>query len=99
MIIAKLKIKKVYYKVITKYRVLQYTIYTLTISPMLLDSFSQHNSAPKLKEKGKAKQETLDKIPLDIQEAMILEDLLYVLLVSPSGTLFHLMVVNFLKGN
>jgi len=49
---------------------------------MLLDSFSQHNSAPKFREKGKAKQETLDKIPLEIQEAMILEDLLYVLLVS-----------------
>lgn len=32
--------------------------------------------------KGKAKQEPLDRIPLDIQEALILEDLLYVLMVS-----------------
>ncbi|KAF9465883.1 Spc98 family-domain-containing protein [Collybia nuda] len=30
--------------------------------------------------KGKAKQESLDRIPLDIQEALILEDLLYVLM-------------------
>ncbi|KAJ3967090.1 Spc98 family-domain-containing protein [Lentinula raphanica] len=30
--------------------------------------------------KGKAKQESLDHVPLDIQEAMILEDLLYVLM-------------------
>jgi len=49
---------------------------------MLLESFSQHNPAPKFREKGKTKPETLDKIPLEIQEAMILEDLLYVLLVS-----------------
>jgi hypothetical protein len=41
-----------------------------------------NNSAPKSKDKGKAKQETLDRVPLEIQEAMILEDLLYVLLVS-----------------
>ncbi|KXN93348.1 Spindle pole body component alp4 [Leucoagaricus sp. SymC.cos] len=39
-----------------------------------------NNSAPKSKEKGKAKQETLDRVPLEVQEAMILEDLLYVLL-------------------
>ncbi|KAF9451553.1 gamma-tubulin complex component 2 [Macrolepiota fuliginosa MF-IS2] len=39
-----------------------------------------NNSAPKSKEKGKAKQETLDRVPLDVQEAVILEDLLYVLL-------------------
>jgi len=49
---------------------------------MLLAPFPQHNSTPKFKEKGKAKQETLDKIPLEIQEAMIIEDLLYVLLVN-----------------
>ncbi|KAJ3984346.1 Spc98 family-domain-containing protein [Lentinula detonsa] len=30
--------------------------------------------------KGKAKQESLDHVPLDVQEAMILEDLLYVLM-------------------
>lgn len=33
------------------------------------------------KTKGKAKQESLDRVPLEIQEAMILEDLLYVLMV------------------
>lgn len=76
----------------TKYRVkyrvprvactLLYKIPSSSKLLMLLDSFSQHNSAPKFREKGKAKQETLDKIPLEIQEAMILEDLLYVLLVS-----------------
>lgn len=33
------------------------------------------------KAKGKAKQQTLDHVPLEIQEAMILEDLLYVLMV------------------
>ncbi|KAF8234521.1 hypothetical protein L208DRAFT_1359509 [Tricholoma matsutake] len=32
------------------------------------------------KTKGKAKQESLDRVPLEIQEAMILEDLLYVLM-------------------
>ncbi|KAK7040771.1 gamma tubulin complex Spc97/GCP2 subunit Alp4 [Paramarasmius palmivorus] len=32
------------------------------------------------KSKGKARQETLDHVPLEIQEAMILEDLLYVLM-------------------
>lgn len=31
--------------------------------------------------KGKAKQESLDHIPVDVQEAIILEDLLYVLMV------------------
>ncbi|KAF8191280.1 gamma-tubulin complex, DGRIP84/SPC97 component [Pholiota molesta] len=35
------------------------------------------SNAPK--SKGKAKQESLDRIPLDIQEALILEDLLFVL--------------------
>jgi len=34
------------------------------------------------KAKGKAKQHSLDHMPLDIQEAMILEDLLYVLMVG-----------------
>lgn len=33
------------------------------------------------KAKGKAKQESLDRVPLEIQEAMILEDLLFVLIV------------------
>ncbi|KAF9004596.1 gamma-tubulin complex component protein [Cyathus striatus] len=32
------------------------------------------------KVKGKAKQESLDRVPLEIQEAMVLEDLLYVLM-------------------
>ncbi|KDR70247.1 hypothetical protein GALMADRAFT_255134 [Galerina marginata CBS 339.88] len=35
------------------------------------------SAAPK--SKGKAKQESLDRVPLDIQEALILEDLLFVL--------------------
>jgi len=38
-----------------------------------------NNTLPKVK--GKAKQENLDHVPVDIQEAMILEDLLYVLMV------------------
>ena len=33
------------------------------------------------KSKGKAKEESLDSFPLEVQEAMILEDLLYVLIV------------------
>lgn len=37
-------------------------------------------NAPKVK--GKGKQEPLDRVPLEIQEAMILEDLLFVLMVS-----------------
>jgi hypothetical protein len=36
------------------------------------------------KAKGKAKQDSLDHMPLEIQEAVILEDLLYVLMVSCS---------------
>lgn len=34
-----------------------------------------------LKDKGKAKQESLERVPLEIQEALVLEDLLYVLMV------------------
>lgn len=45
-----------------------------------VSSISISNNVPKAK--GKAKQETLDNVPIDIQEAMILEDLLYVLMVS-----------------
>jgi gamma-tubulin complex component 2 len=41
---------------------------------------SSIGAAPKVK--GKAKQESLDRVPLEIQEAMLLEDLLYVLIVS-----------------
>lgn len=37
------------------------------------------SAAPK--PKGKGKQESLDRVPLDIQEALILEDLLFVLMV------------------
>jgi gamma-tubulin complex component 2 len=33
------------------------------------------------KSKGKAKEDTLDSFPMEVQEAMILEDLLYVLMV------------------
>jgi hypothetical protein len=33
------------------------------------------------KTKGKAKEDVLDNLPVDIQEALILEDLLYVLMV------------------
>ena len=33
------------------------------------------------KDKGKAKQETLERVPLEIQEALLLEDLLYVFMV------------------
>ena len=36
-------------------------------------------NAPKVK--GKGKQEPLDRVPLEIQEAMVLEDLLFVLMV------------------
>lgn len=38
-----------------------------------------NTNAPKVK--GKGKQEPLDRVPLEIQEAMILEDLLFVLMV------------------
>jgi gamma-tubulin complex component 2 len=33
------------------------------------------------KGKGKAREESLNGVPVDIQEAMILEDLLYILMV------------------
>ncbi|KAJ8072256.1 gamma tubulin complex Spc97/GCP2 subunit Alp4 [Marasmius tenuissimus] len=43
---------------------------------------------PKLK--GKARQETLDHVPLELQEAMILEDLLYVLMgIEGNHITFH----------
>ena len=43
---------------------------------------SRVTSNPALpKGKGKAKQDSLDRMPLEIQEAVILEDLLYVLMV------------------
>ena len=41
-------------------------------------------AAPKTKKK--AKQESLERVPLEIQEAMILEDLLYVLMVRHDYT-------------
>ncbi|KAF8628827.1 hypothetical protein AX17_005888 [Amanita inopinata Kibby_2008] len=45
---------------------------------------------PTPKSKGKAKQESLDRIPLDIQEALILEDLLYVLIgIEGTYITFH----------
>ena len=39
------------------------------------------SSASIPKAKGKAKEDALDHLPVDIQEALILEDLLYVLMV------------------
>jgi hypothetical protein len=39
------------------------------------------SSTTTTKSKGKAKEESLDSFPLEIQEAMVLEDLLYVLMV------------------
>jgi gamma-tubulin complex component 2 len=39
------------------------------------------SSASIPKAKGKAKEDVLDSLPVDIQEALILEDLLYVLMV------------------
>ena len=45
-----------------------------------------NSNAPKVK--GKGKQEPLDRVPLEIQEAMILEDLLFVLMVPLSSPLF-----------
>lgn len=43
---------------------------------------SRVGPAPALpKSKGKSRQESLDGVPVDIQEAIILEDLLYVLMV------------------
>jgi gamma-tubulin complex component 2 len=38
------------------------------------------------KAKGKAKEESLEGIPVDIQEAIILEDLLFILMVRPINT-------------
>lgn len=35
--------------------------------------------------KGKARQESLDRVPLEVQEALILEDLLYVLMVRTNS--------------
>ncbi|KAG9219989.1 hypothetical protein CCMSSC00406_0006902 [Pleurotus cornucopiae] len=47
-------------------------------------------AAPKLKGKGKAKQEDLGHIPLEIQESFILEDLLYVLMgIESTYITFH----------
>ena len=45
------------------------------------------SAAPKPKGKGKGKQESLDRVPLDIQEALILEDLLFVLMVCSLSSL------------
>jgi len=43
---------------------------------------SRVGQAPTLpKAKGKAREESLNGIPVDIQEAIILEDLLYILMV------------------
>lgn len=39
------------------------------------------SGATSTKSKGKAKEESLDTFPLEVQEAMILEDILYVLMV------------------
>ncbi|KAK2460223.1 hypothetical protein APHAL10511_007758 [Amanita phalloides] len=46
------------------------------------------NALPK--SKGKAKQESLDRMPLDIQEALVLEDLLYILIgIEGTYVTFH----------
>ena len=37
--------------------------------------------SPSAKRKGKQRADTLEKVPLDVQEALILEDLLFVLMV------------------
>jgi gamma-tubulin complex component 2 len=42
------------------------------------------SASSKGKGKGKAKAESLEKIPVEIQEALVLEDLLFVLMVSYS---------------
>ncbi len=49
------------------------------------------------KSKGKGKQESLDHVSVEIQEAMILEDLLYVLMVG--GSSFRAVAVSSYIGN
>ncbi|KAF4607379.1 hypothetical protein EYR38_001448 [Pleurotus pulmonarius] len=49
-----------------------------------------NQAVPKLKGKGKAKQEELSHVPLEIQESFILEDLLYVLMgIESTYITFH----------
>ena len=43
------------------------------------------------KSKGKAKEESLDSFPLEVQEAMVLEDLLFVLMVCALPPLHSLL--------
>jgi hypothetical protein len=43
---------------------------------------NSHNIIPRSRGKTKSKEERLDDVSLEIQEAMILEDLLFVLMVS-----------------
>lgn len=43
---------------------------------------SHSHTTPKAHGKGKSREESLDSVSLDIQEALILEDLLFVLMVS-----------------
>ena len=52
------------------------------------------------KPKGKGRQESLDRVPLDIQEALMLEDLLFVLSVCLSMFSFVLfsLISSYLKG-
>ncbi len=47
--------------------------------------------------KGKAKQESLDRLPLELQEALILEDLLFVLMVchDPSSLTLSMACTHF----
>ena len=52
---------------------------TSFVRALLISRVVSNANAPKVK--GKGKQEPLDRVPLEIQEAMILEDLLFVLLV------------------
>jgi gamma-tubulin complex component 2 len=43
---------------------------------------SAADGTSKKKNKGKSREDALDRVPIDVQEALILEDLLYVLMVS-----------------
>ena len=42
--------------------------------------------------KGKGKAESLDRVPVEIQEALILEDLLFVLMVCTGY--FYMLIIN-----
>ncbi|TFK65998.1 hypothetical protein BDN72DRAFT_962117 [Pluteus cervinus] len=53
-------------------------------------SFNLGLSARFANQKGKGKQDSLDRVPLDVQEALVLEDLLYVLMgIQGTYLIFH----------